>query len=161
MVRKPARVAAAALVVLCFAGELGADEPGALPRGDGFTVFRWLAQLGLGELARERLVGHGGRWEQAAIACERPLVHLSLERDEPKFALEVDAHCRGQAHRAAFSGRWEGRGHDRLVLVFVADDGEEESLTCPIRRCDDGSREDCIFCEVAPDLAFELRVVRR
>jgi hypothetical protein len=137
------------------------------PRGDGFAVFRWLVAIGLGDVARDRLIGQGGRWEQAAISCERPRVALALAPsgagagDEPKFELTIESRCRGQAHESVFSGLWEARGSDQLVLTFPEPGGLDEALLCPIARCDDGAGEDCITCRVAADLSFELRVVRR
>jgi hypothetical protein len=159
--------AVALLSIAVAAPQPRAQPPGEGREGDGFAVFRWLVALGLGDLARDRLIGQGGRWEQAAVACERPRVELKLASagagvgEEPGFELVIESRCRGQAHASTFSGHWEGRGSSRLVLSFPEPDGLAEALVCPISRCDDGSGEDCITCQPAPDLSFELRVVRR
>jgi hypothetical protein len=142
-------------------GVARADTAGETRGGDGFAVFRWLVAIGLGDAARDRLVGQGGRWEQAAVPCERPKVFLALEIEEPTFALAIESRCRGRSEVLDLEGAWEGRGSDRLVLTFPEPDAADEELVCAIARCDDHSGEDCIRCQPAPDLAFELRVVRR
>ena len=159
-------------ILLTLASPLPAAADSSIAPGEGvgeressgFAVFRWLVALGLEKAARDRLVGQGGSWEQAAVPCERPRVHLALDPENTRFELAIDSRCRGQSHVAEFDGRWDAEGADRLILMF-AEHGEggglDESLTCRIDRCDDASGEDCIACQPAPDLAFELRVVRR
>lgn len=140
----------------------GARDKGAAEMGsDGFAVFRWLVSVGLEESARERLVGKGGRWEQSLVPCERPRVYLELEPEEKTFELSIESRCRGRSNVTEFDGRWDAEGRDRLVLIFPEPDQSDETLRCEIARCDDAGREDCVACQLAPDLAFELRLVRR
>jgi hypothetical protein len=114
-----------------------------------------------GELtAYERLVGHGGGWEQGAIPCERARVTLSLDTRPRQFSLVVDSRCQGEREVTRLGGQWDSEGAGSLLLVFPNPGAGEERAVCRLDRCQ-APVEDCLRCRLAADLDLELRPVRR
>lgn len=109
----------------------------------------------------DRLVGFGGKWEQAGQSCERARVNLTLERLSRDFSLRVRSRCSGSVDDWKFAGSWSHSGADVLELAFPNPNAGEadDIVSCQIATCDD-TAEDCIRCDFYGD-AIELRTVRR
>jgi hypothetical protein len=110
--------------------------------------------------AYERVLGVGGRWEQAAVACKQPEVGLVLERARLRFTLTIRQRCQGDDDPVRLGGRFEVREPATLALIFPNPDAADEALACALAPCADGGGEDCLACAL-DDLSFTLRVVRR
>lgn len=138
------------------------------------AAFRKL--IGIGTPAGtdyERLMAHGGTWEQAGTACDRAEVGLRLLR-ERSFALEVTNRCAGQIDRMTFRGRWalddKAPGTMRLLLGAKGGrgPGTAESATGAggegnIAPCTLDTRGDelALRCVLDEDLVLELLPARR
>ena len=107
--------------------------------------------------AYERLVGHGGKWEQPAVVCENAGVSISLRRLVKTFRMMVTSRCRGHTDRLPLSGTWATTGATGLILSFGGR-GAQEPVRCDLRACDG---EDCLRCVIDRDLTATLRSVRR
>ena len=113
--------------------------------------------------AYERLVGAGGRWEQAEIPCREAGVSLALERPtrgDSRFDLVIRSRCQGSRETTRLDGRWQSGGRGRLDLIFP-NGGGEETMSCRVEVCGDRSGEDCLRCAPEEGMEFLLRTVRR
>jgi hypothetical protein len=111
--------------------------------------------------AYERAMGFGGHWEQAEITCEQPRVNLKLLRKGRKFTLVIRSKCGGYTDTTRLKGVWQASKVSELALTFPNKRGPDDTMSCEIERCTDGSGEDCVRCNPEEDLEFLLRVVRR
>jgi hypothetical protein len=110
----------------------------------------------------ERLVAYGGRWEQEPIPCEQPQVNLDLRRNKKRrFDLVIRSKCQGIKETTRLDGSWADKGNAHLGLTFPNTDSADEDLVCKMELCADDTGEDCLRCQLEPDIEFLLRVVRR
>lgn len=121
------------------------------------------AAVGLDRPARtpyERLMGFGGRWEQAGTSCEAPEVRLTTKRDR-SFQLRVKSACRGQVFDLPFRGTWSMRD-DGIVLSLPPAGGQKASrrdeAPCTFEAQGD---EDALHCVLDRDLEFVVLPTRR
>ncbi len=111
--------------------------------------------------AYERLVGHGGHWEQPGVSCDVPKINLKLQRRVGRFTLRLVSKCQGMRETTRLDGRWATSGADKLSLTFPNVEGADEVILCQLATCADGSGEDCLACAPGTDMEMQLRMVRR
>lgn len=104
----------------------------------------------------ERLMGLGGKWEQAGTSCDAPGVALALAKDRT-FKLTVTSVCSGARFEDTFKGRWEMK-EPALHLILPNKGKDDDVVACAVER--DGD-EDAIRCALDADLSFVVRPVRR
>ena len=109
----------------------------------------------------ERLVGFTRTWEQAEVKCEQAQINVGFTRLERKFTLRVTSRCGGYKDVTRLRGTWTIKGADQLDLTLPNKRGPDETISCLMQICTDGSNEDCLVCGVDSDLSFTARPVRR
>jgi hypothetical protein len=104
----------------------------------------------------ERLMGHGGTWEQAGTSCDAPTIDLTFKQDRT-YRLAVKSVCNGERYEDSFKGDWQPK-EPSVTMVLHNRDKPDETFDCTIEREGD---EDSIHCDVDQDLSFVARPVRR
>jgi hypothetical protein len=111
--------------------------------------------------AYERLVGVGGTWQDAGLACERAKVHLDLDVELYRFLLVISSRCQGSEDKTRLKGTWDWEGNAALKHRFPNAELGMEDLGCELMVCSDDATEDCLRCVPDPELEFNLRPLRR
>lgn len=106
----------------------------------------------------ERLVGFASTWEQPETKCEKPQINLDLDRRARTFALRITSRCGGNDDVTRLRGSFTIKEPDQVILSMPNKGGNDETMQCTMRVCDD---EDCLHCLVDMDLDFLVRPVRR
>lgn len=131
-------------------------------RGD--AAFRELVGIGaLPATDYERLMAHGGGWEQTGTACDRAEVVMQLARART-FTLLVTTRCQGEVAKLKFRGTWslDAAATGALLLTFGKAKGtakpEKDQATCSIAPKGD---EFMLTCAIDEDLQLEMLPSRR
>jgi hypothetical protein len=111
----------------------------------------------------ERAVGHGGKWEQSAVACDRPRVNLVLHRRPREFDVVLKSTCQGSTDTTRLDGTWtlDASGQLLLTLPNPNPGDPDEVISCRIDVCRDAAAEDCMTCGPGTDFEMQLRTVHR
>ena len=128
---------------------------------------RFRKLVGIGDVAAtdyERLMGHGGQWEQGGTACDRAEVALQL-RQTRAFALRVTTRCDGDVSTMKFRGTWklEAAAPGGVQLQFGKpgkgdSKAASEDASCALAPVAD---EFSLTCAIDEDLTLTLLPARR
>ena len=112
----------------------------------------------------EKLMGHGGAWEQGGTACDRAEVALQL-RQTRAFALRVTTRCDGDVSTMKFRGTWKlEAGAPGGVQLQFGKPGKgdskaaSETASCALAPVAD---EFSLTCAIDEDLTLTLLPSRR
>lgn len=104
----------------------------------------------------DKVMGHGGTWEQQGTSCDSPTVNLDLSQSRA-FALKVRTVCSGQKFTSTFKGTWKLEANS-VALVFPNKGAADEVVPCTMAPVGD---EYSVACKVDDDLEFVVLPVRR